>query len=75
MGGYDDWPMHESGSTWIGAGLLVGLLVLAAVLLVVILGRQSPSGDGSARQILDARFARGEIDEQEYEERRAALRR
>jgi putative membrane protein len=76
MGGYDNWPMHgDDGSTWLGAGLLVGLLLLTAVLVLLLLGRPSPTGDESARRILDERFARGELDEREYQARRSALRR
>lgn len=59
------------------------LLVLAGLLLliygVVRLAQGSPSvpegapRGSSARQILDERFARGEIDEDEYRRRRAQL--
>ena len=59
------------------------LLVLASVLLliygVVRLAQSSPSAPeaaprgSSARRILDERFARGEIDEDEYRRRRAEL--
>ena len=49
-----------------GAAIVVGV----AVLLRSGLG----SGVGSARRILDERFARGEIDEDEFNRRVAALR-
>jgi putative membrane protein len=59
------------------------LLVLAGLLLlvygVVRLAQGSPSVPGdvergsSARRILDERFARGEIDEDDYRRRRAEL--
>jgi putative membrane protein len=59
------------------------LLVLAGLLLlvygVVRLAQGSPSApgeaerDSSARRILDERFARGEIDEEDYRRRRAQL--
>jgi putative membrane protein len=59
------------------------LLVLAGLLLliygVVRLAQGSPSvpgdveRDSSARQILDERFARGEIDEDDYRRRRGEL--
>ena len=59
------------------------LLVLAGLLLliygVVRLAQSTPSVPGdvergsSARRILDERFARGEIDEDDYRRRRAQL--
>ncbi|NVM99804.1 SHOCT domain-containing protein [Arthrobacter sp. SDTb3-6] len=75
---------------WDGAGWGIGpWLVMAAVMLVVggavavamvVLARGSYSGRGGltphhdAERILTERFARGEIDEQEFLARRAALR-
>lgn len=66
---------------WDGAGWLVMsalmLAVLAAVVIAVLAGsravrEQSRPGD-SARRILDERFAKGEIDEEEYQQRREVL--
>jgi len=66
---------------------LIGLLLLGGVLIALLLGgtgllRQfsgpRPSGEGSgqtARQLLDERLARGEIDREEYEAIRATLER
>lgn len=61
-----------------GVGMLVLMvLVLAAVVsLAVVLarrGQQPPNPAGTARRILDERFARGEIDQEEYRRRRDAL--
>jgi putative membrane protein len=62
-----------------GIGMLVLMvLVLAAVVsLAVVLARrgpqQPPSPADTARRILDERFARGEIDQDEYHRRRDAL--
>jgi putative membrane protein len=51
--------------------LIIGLIV---VLVRAIVGGPWRSGGGkSARQILDERFARGEIDQREYEEKRHML--
>ena len=69
---------HSGTMGWFGG---VGMLVLMAlalatlVALVVVLARRGPQpGPGdSARRILDERFARGEIDQEEYERRRDAL--
>ena len=51
--------------------LIIGLVV---VLVRTFAGGSPSSGGGkSARQILDERFARGEIDQREYEEKRHLL--
>lgn len=71
MGG---WGM---GWMWIWPFLiLVGLVILGYLGILLVQGRTSAPSPGwsSARQILDERFARGEIDEEEYRRRRAELR-
>jgi len=51
--------------------LIIGLVV---VLVRAFVGGSSGSGGGKrARQLLDERFARGEIDQREYEEKRRLL--
>ncbi len=65
------WDLGAGGWSW---------MILGAILLVVIVwavatalpGRERSSGDDAA-QILKARFARGEITEQEYEQARRVL--
>ena len=66
-------------------GFLLFLLVVGAVVAGVVYlvrGLSKPSGSASAAQsrdsgpaqrILDERYARGEIDKDEYEERRRSL--
>ncbi len=69
----DGWGM---GWIWIWPVLvLVGLVVLGYVgMRLAQGGRSAPPGNSStARQILDERYARGEIDEDEYQHRRSAL--
>lgn len=56
--------------------ILVGLLVLGYVAVAV--GRRRSGGSdvgpgSSARRILDERYARGEIDDEEYRNRKAEL--
>jgi putative membrane protein len=66
---------------WVGGiGMLVLMvLVLAALVsLAFVLARRGPrppTPADTARRILDERFARGEIDQEEYEHRRDALTR
>ena len=60
-------------------GIFLLLLIVAGVILVVVLQRQSGRsarrdlGEPTAREILDRRLARGEIDEQEYDRLRTRL--
>lgn len=76
----DGWGM---GWMWLWPTLVVlGLLALLLAAVLWSRGRtpppQDPSSDASsdsssARRILDERYARGEIDEEEYRRRRAEL--
>jgi putative membrane protein len=67
-----------SGYGWIwmllGWVVIIGLVVWAVTALS---GRDARGGHApsSARRILDERFARGEIDEEEYRRRRDELER
>ncbi|GAA3803262.1 SHOCT domain-containing protein [Streptomyces chiangmaiensis] len=82
------WYDHDmSGWGWFGAslGMLVfwGLIITALVLLFRALSRPAPGGSHdapwtpptppSAEQLLAERFARGEIDEEEYQRRLRVL--
>jgi putative membrane protein len=60
---------------WIGGGLVVLLIVVVVVVLVVATTRSAraplgmpPSGP-TPRQILDERYAKGELTTEEYQER------
>jgi putative membrane protein len=71
------WAM---GWMWIWPGLVVaGLLIIGYVAVRLAQGGQPSSltGSGSAslaaRRILDERYARGEIDDEEYRRRRDLL--
>lgn len=68
------------GWMWIWPVLIVaGLLMIGYVVVRLVQGGRSPSptgtgpADSAARRILDERFARGEIDEDEYRQRRKLL--
>ncbi|WP_030576599.1 SHOCT domain-containing protein [Streptomyces anulatus] len=79
------WFDHDvSGWGWfaMSAGMILfwALIITAAVLLFRALGRtgehphtHTPAGP-SPEQLLAERFARGEIDEEEYQRRLTALR-
>lgn len=57
--------------------IFLGLVVLAGVMIFRGSGRSRLGGgtqDRGALEILDERFARGEVDRDEYEARKAVLR-
>lgn len=60
----------------IGGGFMWILWILLIVAVVWAGGALRPTGEQtprSARQLLDERYARGELDDQEYRKRRAEL--
>lgn len=83
------WDHGMSGLWWMGAWWLlvaigIGVLVYVAVKLASRSGDSKPSGGGetaapgqakpsTARQILEERLARGEIDSDEFRDRMRAL--
>jgi putative membrane protein len=70
------WDGDHMGRGWwwvMGAGWLVFLAVLVALAAVLMRSVATRAGRGSAHDILAERFARGEIDEDEYRRRRSAL--
>jgi len=72
MYGWSGWGM------WIMGPVILLLIVWLVVWLVRDTVGATPaphSGTGSARGILDERFARGEIDRDEYQERLSTLER
>jgi len=74
------WHDWQDGG-WLGGSLmLISMLLLLAgfVTVAVILLRRfgrTPEAPNEALRILDERFARGEIDREEYEQRRDAIQR
>jgi len=74
MGPWDSW------GPW-GLAMSIGsLLFLALIVIGIVMLARGPSADAesgregpSAGRILDERFARGEIDEEEYQSRKRAL--
>ncbi len=83
MGSHGGW----GGLAWLGMGLgslvVVGLIVLLVVLVVgglghdrrrTVAGTPLPgTGSPTAQQILEERFARGDLTEEEYRRRREVL--
>lgn len=77
---------HGGGWAWLAMSisifLFLALLFVIALLIVRALGHSAPTraeppvtrGGPAAEQILAERYARGEIDEEEYRRRLATLR-
>lgn len=81
--GYGPWHMHDWGFGW--GGMWLGPIIMLAVLALLVAGiislvrwmggdrGPSDQANRSARDILDERYARGEIDREEYLRRRDDL--
>jgi putative membrane protein len=65
---------HHGHHWWIVFPILLLLLIAAAIALFWRRGRSPGDGNDSSRRILGERFARGEINADEYRERLAQLR-
>jgi putative membrane protein len=60
---------------WLWPALIViGLVLMAGGAVALVRRAADPASPPMARQLLDARYARGEIDDAEYEHRREQLR-
>jgi putative membrane protein len=71
------WEGDHMGTGWwwvMGIGWLVFLALIVVLAVVLVRGFTSRAARGSADDILAERFARGEIDEDEYRRRQSALR-
>ena len=81
----DGWYGNGWGvGAWVAMALMMLIFWAAVVSIVVLLLRRPHPGEGpaaprpthlDAERILSERFARGEIDEQEFTAKRSALRR
>ena len=67
-----EWHTFGGGMMWIFWILIVALLIWFVVVATRSAGG-SREAHKSAREILDSRYARGEIDRDEYTQKRADL--
>ncbi len=69
--------MNGSGTGWMWVWpvlIVIGLLVIGLGVTRYVMTPGTPAADQpTARQVLDGRLARGEIDADEYQRRRQAL--
>jgi len=73
------WGMHPMWGVW-GAGMMLMMLVFWGVVIVGIVlgirwlvGQSRPPSSDTALEILRQRYARGEIDKQEFEAKKRDL--
>lgn len=74
---YEGCDGHMGGGWWwvMGIGWLIFLALIVVLAFALARGYRSANGTRrSAHDTLDERFARGEIDEDEYRRRRETLR-
>lgn len=82
--GYNDHMDWDDGASWLMITLMivVTVAVLGGIMWAIIFTARSANRTGSgsappsgpnAREVLDQRYARGEIDTADYEERRSKL--
>ncbi len=70
------WEMTGWGWAWMSVWMITGIVVIAVLIALVARGSSSQlrhSTNQEAFEILRQRFAKGEIDEAEYERRRTLL--
>ena len=71
--GFESWGW--GGGMWLGMVLFWGVIIAVIVLLARFLGSDAAarSGDKTPLQILKERYARGDIDKDEYEQKKRDL--
>jgi putative membrane protein len=72
---WGDMPYGGGGAVLMIASMLLfwGGLITTGILLTRHRGRRAGAWPGTPRRLLDERYARGEIDEEEYRRRREVL--
>ena len=70
------WPGYGAHMGWMWLWSIVGLAVLVVLVWAIAraAGSSAPRGDDSPEAILKRRYARGELDREDYERRLNDLR-
>jgi putative membrane protein len=73
------WDGHGWGAPWFGLTFLLLLVIVGGIATYAVRRRPAPlsgnaGAESEAEQMLALRFARGDIDEDEYEARLSTLR-
>ncbi len=71
---WNGFGFHE-GWSGMGLGMVVFWLLLVVVLVVVLRSLAADKNRRTPLEVLDERYARGEIDRKEYEQKRTDLTR
>jgi putative membrane protein len=74
---WDHMPGWDGGWMWLWGTLMAltwAAVIAVAVWIVLRSNRRGGTSSARAKEILDERFARGELTMKEYRERREALR-
>lgn len=66
--------MWDGASWWWMAAAMLAVWLVIVGLVVYVVRELTGTGARDARAVLDGRYARGEIDDEDYQRRRAALR-
>ncbi len=72
------YPDHMDGTSWVAMGFMMVMLLVVVALVVFAVtqwsrGALTTHSARTARDVLDERLARGEIDVDEYQQGRHAL--
>ena len=68
------WPGYGAHMAWMGVSWIFGLALLVWLVWAITRTSGSPHRDESPETILKSRYARGDIEREEYERRLADLR-
>jgi len=68
---WDYWPMHPF---FFGPLFMIAIFAICMIMMMLMMRGHRHGGSGNALDILNERYARGEINQAEYEERRHVLR-